>query len=179
MTLRLRRSTLRPHHMSDAAALARHADNRRVWLNLKDRFPHPYTVDDARRWIREARRTRPPTVFAIVVDGEACGGIGCHLQEDVYRRTALIGYWIGEAHWGRGIMTEAVRAFVPWIFEHFDVVRIEAGVFAWNPASMRVLEKAGFRLEARERRAVTKAGKTIDRFLYARTRTARARRRQA
>ena len=107
------------------------------------------------------------TTFAIEVDGEASGGIGLRIQTDVARRSAEIGYWLGEAHWGRGIMTEAVRELTAYGFQHFDLVRIYALVFEWNPTSMRVLEKAGYRFESRRRKAVTKEGQTIDDVVYA------------
>ena len=97
----------------------------------------------------------------------AVGGIGILLQEDVHRRSAEIGYWLGEDYWGRGIVTEAVRRVTDWAFENFDLCRIFAHVFAWNPASMRVLEKAGYEYEGRLRQSVTKDGQTIDQVIYA------------
>jgi RimJ/RimL family protein N-acetyltransferase len=165
--LRLTRCTIRSWRATDAHALARHANSRAVWRNLRDRFPHPYTLADAEAWIVRARAARPETHFAIAVAGEAVGGIGLELQIDVARRSAEIGYWIGEAYWGRGIATEAVRALTEHAFAAFDLCRIYAFVFEWNPASARVLEKAGYVREAHLRKAVTKDGCTIDAFLYA------------
>lgn len=167
MEIRLPSCTLRPWRREDVDALVRHADDRAVWINLRDLFPHPYTPADARAWIDDASRRDPPEAFAIVVDGEPGGGIGVHPFADVHRRTAEIGYWLGRVHWGRGIATEAVRAVVDYAFGTFDLVRLEAQVYEWNPASARVLEKAGFDLEARLARRVTKDGRTIDAFLYA------------
>jgi RimJ/RimL family protein N-acetyltransferase len=95
------------------------------------------------------------------------GGTGFNLLDDVHRRTARMGYWLGETYWGRGIVTEAVGLLVEYIFGNFDVVRIEACVYEWNPASARVLEKAGFALEARHRKHVTKDGHTGDELLFA------------
>jgi RimJ/RimL family protein N-acetyltransferase len=154
----------------DAPALARHADNRKIWLNIRDQFPHPYTLADARAWVHLASAAVPETSFAIEVDGEAAGGVGLELQEDVHRCSAELGYWLGEAHWGRGIMSEAVRAFTPWAFDTFDLMRIYACVFEWNPSSRRVLEKAGFELEGRLRKAAIKDGQVLDELLYARVR---------
>lgn len=162
----LRTCTIRAWRKSDAEALARHADSRAVWLNLRDRFPHPYTRKDARAWIRAARRSRPPTFFAIDVGGEAVGAIGLHPQPDVLSRSMEIGYWLGEPFWGRGIATEAVVAMTRYGFENFDVARLFGYVFDWNPASCRVLEKAGYRLEGRLRKAVTKDGRTMDMLIY-------------
>jgi RimJ/RimL family protein N-acetyltransferase len=148
-------------------SLVRHANSRQVWRNLRDRFPHPYTAADAERWTREAPSTIPETHFAIAVGAEAVGGAGLELQPDVHRRSAEIGYWLGEPFWGRGIATEVVRALTDFGFRTFDLCRIYACVFEWNPASMRVLEKAGYSLEGRLRKSVTKDGRTIDQLLYA------------
>jgi RimJ/RimL family protein N-acetyltransferase len=166
MELKLARSTLRPWRVGDEASLVRHANNRRVWRNLS-RLPHPYTREDADAWITSASARSPVTDFAIVVDGEAVGGIGVELGRDVFLRSAEVGYWLGERYWGRGIATEALRAITEYAFATFDLCRLQAGVFEWNPASMRVLEKAGYTLEARHRKNVTKDGETIDRLMYA------------
>lgn len=94
------------------------------------------------------------------------GGIGLHPQPDVMRRSLEIGYWLGQPYWGRGIASEAVAAMTRYAFEHFDVARVFALVFEWNPASARVLEKAGYRLEGRLRKAVTKEQRTMDMLVY-------------
>ena len=167
MELDLGSCTLRSWRPGDEDSLVRHADDRDIWINLRDRFPHPYTRDDARAWLRLAAESMPETNFAVAVAGEAVGGIGITLQDDVSRRSAEIGYWLGRASWGRGIATAAVRALTDWAFAHFDLCRLYAGVFEWNPASARVLEKAGYVLEGRLRRSVTKDGRTIDQLLYA------------
>jgi len=108
-----------------------------------------------------------PTHWAIELGGEAVGAIGCMLGEGVYKRTAQFGYWLGEAYWGRGIMTAAVKAVVPYAMERFGLARLESPVFEWNPASMRVLEKCGFAREAVLRASVSKDGELIDSVLYA------------
>ena len=164
----LTRSRIRDWRLDDVDALLRHADNRRVWRNLKDRFPHPYTRMDAERWLTDVSARWPRTHFAIEVDGEAAGAIGLEPQADVFRQSAEIGFWLGEAHWGRGIATEAVQAVTELAFNGLGLCRVFAGVFEWNPASMRVLEKAGYACEGRLRRSVTKDGRTIDQVLYAR-----------
>ena len=161
---------LRPWRPGDEDALVRHANNRRVWINLRDSFPHPYTREDAIAWVRAEKDRRPILNFTIASEVEAIGGIGIRLQDDVHARSGEIGYWLGEPFWGRGIGSRAVRAFTEYAFANFDVVRLYAIVFDWNPASARVLEKAGYVLEARMRRSATKDGKTIDEFLYALTR---------
>lgn len=167
LKLRLNQVLLRDWRPGDEDSLARYANNRNVWINLRDRFPHPYTLADAEGWIEGPGQTSPQTQFAIVLDGEAIGGVGFELREDIFRRSAEIGYWLGEPFWGRGIATEVLRAITEYALKNFDLCRIEAGVFEWNPASMRVLEKAGYVLEARLRQSITKNGQTIDQFLYA------------
>jgi ribosomal-protein-alanine N-acetyltransferase len=166
----LKHCEVRSWERGDAKALLRHANNRKIWRNVRDQFPFPYTAADADLWIRSARQLRPETHFAIAVDGEAVGAVGIELKEDVYRRSAEIGYWLGEGLWGRGIVSEAVQATTEWAFAHFDLFRIYAHVFEWNPASARVLEKAGYTLEGRLRQAVVKDGQIIDALLYARVR---------
>lgn len=167
MEINLGHFVIRDWRRGDEETLAHHANNPNIFRNVRDRFPHPYTLDDAKGWVEHAGSENPMTNFAIVVDGEAVGGIGFMMQEDIFRRSVEIGYWLGEAFWGRGIVTEAVRAMSEYIFANFDVCRIYAGVFEWNPGSMRVLEKAGFALEGRMRKAATKHGQTIDEFIYA------------
>jgi ribosomal-protein-alanine N-acetyltransferase len=170
MQIKFSHGLLRLWQLEDAPALVAQANNRRIWQNLRDTFPYPYTADDADRWLAVANKYEPPRNFAIIVDGEPAGGIGLVLKEDVYRRTAEIGYWLGEAFWGRGIATSAVRATVEYAFATFDLGRLYAGVFGWNPASARVLEKAGFTFEARLRQAIRKDGRTTDELVYAQVR---------
>ncbi len=155
---------------SDVASLAGYANNRNVSINLRDAFPYPYTWEHAEAWVRFTSRQQPETNFAIATEAEAIGGIGFRLGDDVFSGTAEVGYWLGEPFWGKGIATRALRAATDYAFAAFDLARIEAHVYEWNPASARVLEKAGYLLEGRLRKSVTKNGKTIDRLLYARVR---------
>jgi RimJ/RimL family protein N-acetyltransferase len=166
MLLTLNGCEVRSWRMADAGAVARHADNRQIWLNLRDLFPHPYAPADAEAFIRQSLSQNPETHFAIAVDGQAVGAIGLTLQGDVERVSAEIGYWLGEEHWGRGIATEAVTAVTRHALERFGLTRIYALPFAWNPASCRVLEKAGYVLEGRLRRAAIKDGRIVDQLLY-------------
>jgi len=161
---------IRPWQHSDHASLVRHANNRKVWLTLRDQFPHPYTSADGEEWLVYCAKQRLVTNFAIVVDGEAAGGIGVAPQPDVHRRSAEVGYWLGEAVWNRGIMTAALRTFTTYAFDAYDLIRLFAGVFSSNPASMRVLEKAGYVREGTLRRSVVKDGQILDQVLYAVTR---------
>jgi RimJ/RimL family protein N-acetyltransferase len=167
--IRLQHSLLRPWRLGDEPSLEKHANNRKIWLNVRDHFPHPYTRGDAMRWVQHAAIDLAETVFAITVDGNAVGSIGLVARDDVYRKSMEIGYWLGEEYWGHGIVSEAVGAVTAYGFERFDIVRIYADVFDWNTASARVLEKNGYTLEARLRRAVVKDGLITDALLYART----------
>ena len=167
LDLQVAGALVRPWRHGDEESLARHANNRKIWLNLRDGFPSPYTLEDAGRWILLAGPKEPPTDFTIALGDEAAGGIGFHPGEDVYRRSAEIGFWLGEAHWGKGIASAAVRAVTAHAFSAFDLCRLYAHVFAFNGASMRVLEKAGYACEAVLRKAATKGGKTVDVYLYA------------
>jgi ribosomal-protein-alanine N-acetyltransferase len=168
--LQLSRSTIRPFRLDDAPSLAVHANNYKVWRNLRDLMPHPYTERDAVEFITRAAAEAPPTNFAIEVDGAAVGGIGLKLKDDIERIGAEIGYWLGEAYWGRGILSEAVPAFTRWAVREFQLTRVEAIVFEWNPASARVLEKSGYVREGTMRRSAIKDGRIIDRWIYAFTR---------
>lgn len=156
LEIKLDQVLLRDWRPGDEDPLVRYANNRNIWINLHDCFPHPYTLADAEWWIQGPGQASSQTQFAIVLDGDAIGGIGFELREDVFRRSAEIGYWLGEPFWGRGIATEALRAVTECALKKFDLCRIEAGVFEENRASMRVLEKAGYVCEARLKKSVTK-----------------------
>ena len=158
---------LRLWRHGDEAELSRQADNSNVSRNLRDSFPHPYTVSDAEQWIGFAVAQRPPTHFAITMHDRVAGGIGFNLGGDVYRRSAEVGFWLGEEYWGRGIATAALEAITTFAFGSFDLCRLYAHVYEWNAASMRVLEKAGYTREGVLRRAVVKDGRTIDQHLFA------------
>lgn len=158
---------LRPYRETDLAALLKYADNANIVRNLRDRFPHPYTADAGRTWIGLARSQDPLVSFAIASDDELIGGVGVDPQLDVYRRSGELGYWLAEPFWGQGITTAAARAITQYAFTTLDLVRVFAGVFATNPASVRVLEKAGLQFEGRSRAAVFKHGQLIDELRYA------------
>jgi [ribosomal protein S5]-alanine N-acetyltransferase len=167
MWLDLGDCVIREYAPGDTPALVRHADNRRIWLNLRDRFPHPYTAISAARWLEQVAIEKPTVSFAIAMPDELIGGIGFVLGSDVFRETAEIGYWLGEPFWNRGIATRAVRAFTDWGFADLALRRIFAGVFETNLASARVLEKCGYVCEGRLRKSVLKDGRVLDELLYA------------
>jgi RimJ/RimL family protein N-acetyltransferase len=149
--------------------MARHANDVDIWLNVRDVFPHPYSLADAKGWIARIAGQNPVTVFVIEVDGEAAGTIGLHRRHDVQRLSAEVGYWLGRAFWGRGIVTDALRAVSRYGFETLGLVRIDALSFAHNAASRRVLAKAGFVEEGVLRKAVIKNGEILDTVMCALT----------
>ena len=164
------RSLLRPWRTGDRASLLAHIDDGDVSRNLR-RVPHPYTEADADEWLLSvAAEPSPPGIYAIEVDGEAVGAIALERGADVEERSLEVGYWLGRRHWGRGIVSEALVAVTAAAFAEPDVARVFAGVFSWNAASMRVLEKAGYRREAVLVRAGFKDGILFDRLVYAITR---------
>jgi RimJ/RimL family protein N-acetyltransferase len=158
---------VRSFRTEDVESFARHANNRKVWLNLRDAFPHPYTRADGEAFIARVLEARPECVFAIEVGGEAAGAIGFTLGHDVERRSAELGYWLAEPHWGRGITTAAVRAASDYAFRTYDLLRIFAVPYGTNGASVRVLEKAGFVREGVMRKSAIKDGMVKDQALYA------------
>ena len=162
---------MRPFREGDEPELSAAADDVRVWRHLRDRFPHPYTVADARQWIACAREESPPQNLAVTRDGRVVGGIGIERLADVARFTVELGYWLDPREWGRGYASEAVAAFVEWVFATFPCERIQAWVFVPNAGSQRVLEKCGFRLEGTSRRSVHKDGRFLDSHLYGRLRS--------
>lgn len=167
MRLQLSTCIVRPWLETDAESLQRHADNRKVSMHLRDRFPYPYGIDAARTFLGWIARQPSPTVWAIEVDGEASGGIGIELHSDVERVSAEIGYWLGESVWGRGIATEALTAVTAEAFKRFEITRLYALPFADHAASVRVLEKAGYVREGHLRQSAIKDGKIRDQLLYA------------
>jgi [ribosomal protein S5]-alanine N-acetyltransferase len=169
MQIVLERCTVRPWRLDDAESIAKHANNRKVWLGLRDLFPHPYTVQDAHEFLQRTISEQPVMKFCVEIEGVAVGGIGVHPGLDVHRHTATVGYWLGEKFWGHGIMTEVVTAVTDFCFDNFPLRRIAAEVFANNPASARVLEKAGSNFEGRLKNNVVKDGQVLDSLLYART----------
>lgn len=167
MLLQGKTCTIREWRMSDLASLVRHANNRNIWINLRDRFPHPYLEEHGRKFLEHITTVTPGTVWAIEVDGEAAGGIGIERMTDVERVSAEIGYWLGEPFWNRGVGTEALRLITAEVFRQSDLTRLFALPFADNIGSVRVLEKAGYVREGTLRDSAVKDGQLRDQYLYA------------
>lgn len=159
---------LRSWHSDDLDDLLRHADDAEVVRGLSHRFPHPYTRADGEAFLAGQVVDLRDPVFAIEIDGRACGGIGLRLGQGECAVGADLGYWLGRAHWGKGHMTRIVGMFAPWALREFALERLQATVFDFNAASACVLEKNGFAHEATLRRAVRKDGQVHDLLMYAR-----------
>lgn len=167
MQLKCNQYIVRNWTHTDRDSLLENANNRNVWRNLGESFPHPYTADDADGWFSYLEKMAHPTHWAIDVDGRAVGGVGVDLGELEFSKSGRFGYWLGESYWRRGIMTEVVQVASNYVLQQYGLVRLEAPVFEWNPSSMRVLEKCGFVREGVLRRSVFKDGEIIDAVLYA------------
>ena len=166
--LRAGSTLVRPWRVADAEVVVALANDRDVWLGLRDAFPHPYRIVDAASFIRAAVAQQPPTRFAIEVSGTLAGGIGYSERSDVERIGAEVGYWLGRRFWGHGIATAALRLVTAHAFRvNPELRRLYAVPFASNPASARVLEKAGYRREGTLRQSAIKDGKVLDQWMYA------------
>lgn len=161
---------IREFELSDVNRLSELANNINVARFLTGRFPHPYTSEHAKTFIETFLKDKPNKVFAITLNGELIGGTGIHLQEDIFINNAEIGYWIGEDYWGKGYMPKAVELITQYAFYTFPITRVYARVFGNNPKSMKVLEKAGFKLEAKFDQTLLKNGEILDEYIYAKRR---------
>lgn len=159
--------SIRPYTREDAQRLCELANNINIAKYLTNRFPHPYTIDHANTFIENFLKDDPTKFFAITYNNQLVGGTGIHLQEDIFINNAELGYWIGEPYWGKGIMTEALRLVTEKAFHQFPITRVYCRVFGNNPRSMKVLEKAGFVLEAKYEKTLLKHGEILDEYIYA------------
>jgi len=158
---------LRPWKINDAEELSLIANNKKIADNLRDGFPNPYSLEDAYKWLDMVLAFNdPPRYFAIIIDKKLAGSIGIVTKEDIYRKNVEIGYFLAEPYWGRGIITNAIRAVTAYAFKSFDIVRVYAEPFADNEGSKRALEKAGFRCEAVFKNYVIKNGIIKDSCIY-------------
>ncbi len=136
------RLLLRPLRRDDAPAICEALSSWEVVKNLA-RVPWPYELADAEMFIAKAgeRAAAGEEHTFVVDDGSLVGAISVRGIED---GDAAVGYWLAEPAWGRGYATEALQALVDYVFKTLPVASLSAGVITDNPASMRVLEKAGF-----------------------------------
>lgn len=171
MKIHLDHCTLRPFREGDQTDLVEHANNPRVAHHMRERFPRPYSRQDADDWLALVAQQWPTQNFAITLDDRVVGGIGLTPGTDVHRVSWETGYWLGESVWGRGIATCALAGLTRYAFGTFVVLnRLFANVDAHHGASIRVLQKAGFRCEGKFLGCVVKEGQILDQFVYAITR---------
>jgi RimJ/RimL family protein N-acetyltransferase len=161
---------LRAWQPGDAESLAEHANNVNVWRWMSDSFPHPYTLAIAEHWVQRGHIDFGGDNWAIAFEGQAVGGCGVSADSGPLRCNAEVGWWLGEPYWGRGITTRVALTLVARGFADPTTTRLYAPVHAGNVRSMRVAEKAGFTLEGVQRKSAIKAGRAIDRYIFARTR---------
>ena len=157
---------LRELYLSDKSQLAKLVNNKNIWVNLRDTFPFPYGESDAESFINSVTEEKPKQNFGIEYNGDLCGVIGIIIQKDVYRKSAEIGYWIGEPYWGKGIATKAIKLITKYGFENLKLLRIHAGIFEFNIASMKALEKNGYKKEGVFKKAIFKNDKVFDEHKY-------------
>jgi ribosomal-protein-alanine N-acetyltransferase len=157
---------LRQWSMDDASQLAEIANNNNIADNLQDLFPFPYSIRDARKWIRTIMSVDPPRNFAIISNGTVVGNIGIITKEDIHRKNVEIGYFLSEKYWGQGFASRAVKAITSYAFSNFDIVRVYAETFGDNLRSRSTLEKAGFNLEATLKNYIVKNGNLKDGCIY-------------
>jgi RimJ/RimL family protein N-acetyltransferase len=170
MTPSLPERPLRLWQRGDGDAIVQHANDYEVWRSLRDRFPHPYTPDDAEAWLSRVRDASPALDFAIALDDEAVGGIGLIPGADIERVSAEVGYWLGRSVRGRGLASAALRSITAYAFRVLALERLFALPFEGNLASARVLVKAGYRLEGTLRSAAIKEGRITNLLMFACTR---------
>ena len=154
-------------HLEDAPSLAKYANNRKIWQNIRDAFPSPYTLDHAKDYIKGMQEMESQRIFAITLDGAAIGSIGIHPNQLPNKRyNAELGYWLGEEFWRQGIITEALRLIKSYGFSILALHKIFAEVYDHNIGSMRALEKAGFRKEVILKEEAFKNNRIVDVHRY-------------
>lgn len=160
---------IRKWRIEDKNALAEIANNKNVLDNLRDGIPYPYTVKDAEEFISSMLSADQNKTFsyAVTVDDTVIGSIGVFRCENIHSRSAELGYYIGEPYWGKGYASSAVMQICRYIFDSTDIIRIFAEPFAYNSASCRVLEKAGFQFEGTLHSNAVKNGRVLDMKMYA------------
>jgi len=158
---------LRKLTYNDKFSLSKNANNYDIWLNLTDSFPHPYTLEDAEKFIEHCNDNSKNIHFCIDIENEVIGMISLYFQSKNRFKTGEVGYWLAQKFWGQGIMPKILKLFINYSFKNYDLERMEAIVYEWNKASMKVLEKNGFKLEGIAKNSAIKNNKLIDEYKFA------------
>jgi RimJ/RimL family protein N-acetyltransferase len=166
MIIKCEKCVLRKWNNNDLQNLIKHANNAQIASNMRDGFPHPYTIEKGEEWLEIASSNESAHNFAITQDNEAIGGIGLEVGHDIERISAETGYWLGEEYWGQGIVSSALKGILDYGLNNLKLERIYATPFDHNIPSRKVLEKNGFILEGIMRRSVIKQGKIYNKALY-------------
>lgn len=159
--------TFRPWHIDDLNDLVALANNKNIAQYMADVFPHPYTAENGKNFIDFANSNGNSRIFAITLNDQIVGSIGLHIQADILKKNAEIGYWLAEEYWGKGIMIEAIDQIVNYGFSNLDIVRIFARIYGTNISSQKVIEKAKFKLEAKFEKTIFKNNEFLDELIYA------------
>jgi ribosomal-protein-alanine N-acetyltransferase len=159
--------TLRPWHLDDLNNLVALANNKNIAQYMADVFPHPYTIENGKTFIDFANSNPNSKIFAISINDKPAGSIGLHLQADILKKNAEIGYWLGEEYWGKGIIKNAINQIVDYGFNNLDIVRIFARIYGTNIPSQKVIERAGFVLEGKFEKTIYKNNEFLDELIYA------------
>ena len=159
--------TLRQWHINDLESLVNIANNPNISKYMADVFPHPYTLEAGKAFIEFATTNLNSKIFAIELNHQVIGSIGLHVQADILKKNAELGYWIGEEYWGKGVMKEAITKMVDYGFAQLDIVRIFARIYGTNIPSQKVIEKSHFKLEAKFEKTIFKNNEFLDELIYA------------
>lgn len=153
--------------VEDANSLVKYANNKKIFDNMRDAFPYPYTLISAADYIKISNEiSDSKLIYGIEYNDEIIGCIGGFLEDDIYIKSCELGYWIGEPHWGKGIITEAIKLMTEKLFKRFDIVRLYAEPYEKNIGSRKALEKAGFKLESIKEKSVFKNGEIMNSCIY-------------
>ena len=158
---------LRSWHIDDLETLVSIANNPNIAKYMADAFPYPYTHEKGKSFIEFATSNPTASIFAITIDNKPLGSVGLHLQSDILRKNAEIGYWLAEEHWGKGIVADAINQIITYGFENLDIVRIFARIYGTNIPSQKVVEKCGFKLEGKYEKTIFKNNEFLDELIYA------------
>ena len=164
-TIKTEHFVLRPFKKGDEDTLQKNINDKDITKTLSV-VPYPYTMKHAKEWITHATSKLEKEVIFAIDFGEGVEGVISLKDIDTTHKRAEFGYWLAKKRWGKGYMTEALNALVTFAFSDLKLVKVYAYTFLNNPASSRVLEKAGFEKEAVLKKHLSDHGKQIDVNMY-------------